>query len=356
MVEDFHEKMNFLQLIMDKYFKSESCRDAATLYQLKNLLNRRNVSKNVSSNYHAASDFVDLVTECHVIAACLEYCGMESIEIQCKKIPVALHIADSNMKRRLLRQLVGEVVDTYFLNAITINVDRIEDPASTMDEAPIAQDDAVHNYATNFTKMGLLRKVSVHATRYGDGNRMLRHWKYAMLLYHQGHKVKYRLESYLLLAGVNALLTPRQRQQVISNRFVNLHGGEGHNLEGDYVMELLNRYAKSRIKLLGPNHTESCVERIGKTMMFCHDIQDKLEKQINVAPLSREHTPQSLQRDRNTIIQQLINSRVFQVIPGRSHETFTMENVDILSNVNVHELHKWITEKKREYSFGKYAF
>lgn len=88
----------------------------------------------------------------------------------------------------------------FFLNAITINVDRIEDPASDMDVAPIAQDDAVYNYATNFTKLGLLRKVAVNATRYGDGNRMLRHWKYAMLVYHQGHKIKYRLESFLLLA------------------------------------------------------------------------------------------------------------------------------------------------------------
>lgn len=85
-----------------------------------------------------------------------------------------------------------------------------------------------------------------------------------MLVYHQGHKIKYRLESFLLLAGVNALLTPRQKHQVTHNRFINLRGGEGHNLDGDYVMALLNRYAKSRIKLLGPNHNETCVERIGK--------------------------------------------------------------------------------------------
>lgn len=341
---------------MDKYFKPESCREQGTLYQLKNLVNRRNVSKNVSSNYHAASEFIDLVTDCHVIAACLEYCGMGNLESQCKKIPTALHLADSTVKRRVLRHLVGEIVDTFFLNAITINVDRIEDPASDMDVAPIAQDDAVYNYATNFTKLGLLRKVAVNATRYGNGNRMLRHWKYAMLVYHQGHKIKYRLESFLLLAGVNALLTPRQKHQVIHNRFINLRGGEGHNLDGDYVMELLNRYAKSRIKLLGPNHNETCVERIGKTMMFCHEIQDKLEQQISVAPLSRKHTPQSLHHDRNTIIQQLKNSCVFQLIPGRSHQTFSMENVDIFSNVDVQEVHKWLNQKKREYSFGKNAF
>lgn len=91
-------------------------------------------------------------------------------------------------------------------------------------------------------------------------------------------------------------------------------------------------------------------------MMFCHEIQDKLEQQISVAPLSRKHTPQSLHYDRNTIIQQLKSSCVFQLIPGRSHQTFSMENVDIFSNVDVHEVHNWLNQKKREYSFGKNAF
>lgn len=98
-----------------------------------------------------------------------------------------------------------------------MNIDKIEDPASDMDVASISQDDAIYNYATNLRKMGLVCKVAVNATRYGDGNRMLRQWKYAMLFYNQGHKIKYHLKSYLMLAGVNALLTPRKKHQVIHN-------------------------------------------------------------------------------------------------------------------------------------------
>lgn len=341
---------------MDKFFKMESCREEGTLSQLKNLINRRNVTKTASSNYHANSEFIDLVTECHVISACLQYCGMENSESPCSKIPKGIHIAHNNMKKRVLFQLVSEIVDSYFLNAISINVNRIDDPGLPIDQEPAQQVDAVYNYATNLTKMGLLRKVVIKATRYGDGERVLRHWKYAMLLYHQQHKIKYRLESFLLLAAVNALFTPRQRLQVVQNRFVNLHGGEGHNLDGDYVMELLNRYAKSRIKLLGPNHSEESVDRVGKTMMFCHNIQEKLEEQIKVAPLSRKHTPQSLSKDRIKVINQLCQAQVFNLTPGRTHETFTMENVDIFSNVNVFELHTWMNAKKKDYSVGKYAF
>lgn len=85
---------------MDKYFKPESCREQGTLYQLKTLVNRKNVSKNVSSNYHAASEFIDLVTDFHGIAACLEYCGKENLECQCKKIPTALKSSRFHDKKK----------------------------------------------------------------------------------------------------------------------------------------------------------------------------------------------------------------------------------------------------------------
>jgi hypothetical protein len=62
----------------------------------------------------------------HVIAACLEYCVMNKIDSPCQKIPTVLPIADPDKKRRVLQQLAGEIDDTYFLDAITINIDRID--------------------------------------------------------------------------------------------------------------------------------------------------------------------------------------------------------------------------------------
>lgn len=73
-------------------------------------------------------------------------------------------------------------------------------------------------------------------------------------------------------------------------RFINLSGGNGKNPDGDYVMEVLNKYAKSRVKLVNQNHTPELVKRIGKTMMFCHNINHYLEKEINSAPVSRKRT------------------------------------------------------------------
>ncbi|XP_069103689.1 LOW QUALITY PROTEIN: uncharacterized protein [Argopecten irradians] len=62
MVEDFHEKINFLQAMMDRFYKPASARETGTLYQLRNVINRRNVVKNASADYHAVGSFIDLVT------------------------------------------------------------------------------------------------------------------------------------------------------------------------------------------------------------------------------------------------------------------------------------------------------
>ena len=182
-----------------------------------------------------------------------------------------------------------------------------------------------------------------------------------MLLYHQAHTTKYKLESFLLLADVNALFTPRQRQQVIHNKLVNLSGREGHNLDGDYVMELLNRYAKSRMRLFGPKLSADCVDRIGKTMMplysrNIHYIQEKLEHQIKVAPSSRFHKDQNLTKDRDEILNKLRAARVLKYLPGRVHQKFPFKNVDIFSNIDVREIHKLIKGKNSEYHMQKLSF
>lgn len=101
------------------------------------------------------------------------------------------------------------------------------------------------------------------------------------------------------MAGVNALYTPKQRHEVIHNRFINLKGGDGNNLDGDYVMELLNKYAKQRVKLLGPNHSSEVLERIGKTMMATKTIEENLHSQLKLAPVSGFHPAQNLDKIEN---------------------------------------------------------
>lgn len=136
----------------------------------------------------------------------------------------------------------------------------------------------------------------------------------------------------------------KQRQQIIWNRFVNLSGGQDKNLDGDYVMELMNKYAKGRVKLLGPTQTPEEVDRIGKTMMFCHNVNEKLEREIGVHPGGNTHAQMDKRQDIRAIVNQLKNADVFSVISGRRHDSFD-EQFDMFHNINLQGLHKWLLKK-----------
>ena len=58
----------------------QNSRDGGNLSQLHNLINRRNVVTKVARDYHAVSDFVDLVADCHVFDTAMKHLGMMPVD------------------------------------------------------------------------------------------------------------------------------------------------------------------------------------------------------------------------------------------------------------------------------------
>ena len=58
----------------------QSSREEGTLTQLRNFINRRNVVTKVARDYHAVSDFVDLVGVCHVLDTAMKHLGMMPVD------------------------------------------------------------------------------------------------------------------------------------------------------------------------------------------------------------------------------------------------------------------------------------
>ena len=52
-----------------RLYKTNSSQDGGTLYQLRNLINRRNVVGDPKKDMNACEDFFELVTKAHVLAA-----------------------------------------------------------------------------------------------------------------------------------------------------------------------------------------------------------------------------------------------------------------------------------------------
>lgn len=340
---------------MDKFYSQDSSNEGATLSQLRNLINRRNVVTKVTKDYHAVSGFVDTVLESHIIAALMKHLNIESIDDTPKAFPKRLAIINDKQKKIIIKNIIGGMIDNFIFTPMAQRLQQVV--KADCNAAPNQPEDHVFNYATNFMKYGLIRAVTLLTTASADGNRAVRNWKYSLLVYHQSQKIKYRLESFLLQAAVKALLPPRLVEQVKWSRFINYSGGIGNNLDGDYVMELLNKLAKNKIKNLGPNHTPEMVMRIGKIFMFCHDITRNFEKQLGIAPSGHGHTNQNITKDHNLMITELHTKvKVFDHQPGRQHPTFGTQPVDIFSECKVADLHQWLNAKRIEYGQGKWAF
>ena len=63
-----------------------------TLSQLHNLINRRNVVTKVARDYHAVSDFVDLVADCHVLDTAMKHLGMMTVDSRPSSLPRLIYL------------------------------------------------------------------------------------------------------------------------------------------------------------------------------------------------------------------------------------------------------------------------
>lgn len=81
----------------------------------------------------------------------------------------------------------------------------------------------------------------------GDGLRVLRCWRYMLLLFKSTNRINYSIEAFMLLAQYQFCFSKRQ---LVWGRFINVHGLPA---PCDLYMEHLNRVCKDALKGLGAN-------------------------------------------------------------------------------------------------------
>ncbi len=78
----------------------------------------------------------------------------------------------------------------------------------------------------------------------GDGNRIIRCWRYMLLIYKATGHTNYATEALNTLLQLRYFFSPRMAAQLKWNRTVNVHGREAKNIPADLYMEHLNRECK----------------------------------------------------------------------------------------------------------------
>lgn len=100
------------QIVWARFYNTSSILDKGTLYNLRNVVNRRNVSASVDDDFNACEDFFKSVVECHVVAAAMHHLKMCSLsDIPCHaKLQEDLWLLDDDARRDILIDICMEIV------------------------------------------------------------------------------------------------------------------------------------------------------------------------------------------------------------------------------------------------------
>ena len=144
------------------------------------------------------------------------------------------------------------------------------------------------------------------AIKEGDGERVLRCWKYLLPLFKSSGRKNYAVEVLNMLCQYHYMLTPRKAQELIWSRFISTHNVPGHNIPCDLHQEHLNHIVKDAIRGLQANKTGSSIIRVAKILGTVSPVLNAFDSENQVRNLSGAHAIPSTEKDRDLILQHLI--------------------------------------------------
>lgn len=220
-----------------------------TLFQLRNLLKRRTVTKEVKSDPTACEDFFLLILKAHILHLVMKIWKFESLDDEPPidgVFGVEFRKSSSSERTSIFMKAVGDIVETY-THGFELQVKHTN----------LKESDSI------FKELLSLGLLYIDSVREGDGLRILLSWRFLLLIFKATGKRKYSIQAATLLIQYHYLFTERMKHQLLWSRTVNVHGKPGKNIAMDLYMEHLNRELKSSVCHLGANATENTIKRVG---------------------------------------------------------------------------------------------
>lgn len=316
-----------------KYFYSPlSSSDHGTLYQLRNKLNRTDVVKTPKNNFNACEDFIDIITAGLVISATLTTFHMDSVSDSPSDTNLQnLWTLPDNERRAALMSMCEQVYDQF----IRLSYDSAQ--ASAMST------DGIFEYTIQLLRMASFFMEFADGIREGDGHRVLRCWKYMLVMFSASGNRNYACEAANLLLQYNYTMSPRQSAQLLWSRFINTQGLPGRNIPVDLHMEHLNKLAKDAINILGSNKSESAIQRVGRAIGTLSPVLSNFDSENKITSTSSKQNRPHAHKDIVIVIDELRKAKCFEKEDGRKHRKFPKPK-DAL-NKNRTELVEWLISK-----------
>jgi len=142
-------------------------------------------------------------------------------------------------------------------------------------------------------------------------------------------------------------LPPQQAEQLLYSRFVNTKGVRGRNIPLDLHQEHLNRVCKDCVKGLHSNKTKDAIVRCGKALGTLNDLLINFDQSNHVASASGAHNSPSYEQDLKIIVEELLQTKVFDAVPNRRHKSFKNPR-NILHAKTTDEVVDWVIEHLKQ--------
>ena len=219
---------------------------------------------------------------------------------------------------------------------------------STIPECPDRSQyrDDMYNYNVCLARYGLLMFEFFDAVREGDGERILRCWKFLLLHFKadEGGSTKYALEALYFILQVTSVLSPRQAYRLLWNRSIK---GSYTNVPLDLDMEHDNRMVKEAVKKLGGNVNEKLVNRIVKAQALARRMLESFDRTSLIIKRSGRHTTKSDEKDFKKILAKLVDEGALTRKQNRCYTHYSNYKSSFLSGLNVHKMYAWINYHKK---------
>nr|XP_054593293.1 uncharacterized protein LOC129160146 [Nothobranchius furzeri] len=186
------------------------------------------------------------------------------------------------------------------------------------------------------------------AVKEGDGERLMRLYRVALLYYKAYGHSHYAYSTFLLTLQVNASLTPQMAHRVTWNRFWSTRGGKGCNIPLDLHLEHLNNFLKSFLKGLGPNLSEEAARRVSQCIGVFRGMMDKVDEELGVKSPTGTHRAAQQETDVLTLVEVFKEEQLFKVIHGRRFQAFPGFDQNLL-RIKHKDLWQWMNGKLKEW-------
>ena len=185
------------------------------------------------------------------------------------------------------------------------------------------------------------------ADDHGDGIRLMRCWRMLLLHFHANKRYKYALEALRLQIQLK-ILPPHLVHSLIWGRFINTHGGPGHNIPCDLHNEHVNKLFKEAIVSMGANFTEQASTHIARSKSTLDKIVTNFDKQTNLHPETSAHSTKSDNHDVNQVVSVVLKCKLLDIVPGRKHSSFKTISINPLKKLDKETMDKRMKQKVME--------